>query len=290
MELEFFWVLVALIAIVYSAITFFIQTKLVDRKKAEAIQAESKAVSQELSDAQKSGDQKRIDEAVKRQYEFMPKFNTLMMDQLKPMVLIIGALFLFTNIIGYIDPFIKDDKIIANFSDSGGICDLVAADTIYSSCFSIPKTGFNSYNKSTTHIYSYSNETTLFIFPSQAQSHNATEIILNGDQINPLLEGGWGPEPAQIVKTQIEENADQVEVKMEIKFRKPVNKAEIEFDSGTTFGVTLPFEIPLLGIKRIHRPYWWFIFVSIFSNLAISQTYKIITTKKEEKPSAEEKK
>lgn len=283
MELDFFWALVALIAIIYSGVTFFIQNKIVDRKKVEAIQEESKVISKELSEAQKSGDQKRIDEAVKRQYEFMPRFNELMVAQLKPMIFIIGALLIFTNAIGYLDPFVKDDKIIANFSDVGGICDKIAKDGIYTSCFTLDKTQFGIYNRSVIHIYSYSNETSLFIFPSQGQSHNSTEILLNGEQVDGLIEGGWGPDPATNLTQKIIQENGKINVEISAMFQKPINKAEIEFDSGTTFGVTLPFEIPILGVKRIHRPYWWFIFVSIIANLFIGQIYKTITNKKEEK-------
>lgn len=281
MELDFFWVLVALIAIIYSGVTFFIQNKVVDRKKVEAIQEESKLISKELSDAQKSGDQKRIDEAVKRQYEFMPRFNELMVAQLKPMVFIIAALLIFTNAIGYLDPFVKDDKIVGNFSDLGGICDRIAGDGIYTSCFTMDKTQFGVYDKSVIHIYSYSNETSFFIFPSQGQSHNSTEIILNGAQVDELVEGGWGPDPATNISQKVAEENGKIKVEVTAEFKKPVNKAEVEFDSGTTFGVTLPFEIPILGVKRIYRPYWWFIFVSIISNLFIGQAYKIATKKKE---------
>jgi hypothetical protein len=154
-------------------------------------------------------------------------------------------------------------------------------DGIYTSCFALNNSQFGSYDKSVIHIYSYSNETSFFIFPSQGQSHNSTEILLRGAQRDELVEGGWGPDPATNITQQSKEENGKVNVEITAMFKKAVNKAEVEFDSGTTFGVTLPFEIPILGVKRIYRPYWWFIFVSIISNLFVGQIYKIATKKKE---------
>jgi hypothetical protein len=53
----------------------------------------------------------------------------------------------------------------------------------------------------------------------------------------------------------------------------PSHKAtevDATLNNGTEFYVDLPFTIPIINVKRIHQPYWWFILISLITNLVIS--------------------
>ena len=60
-----------------------------------------------------------------------------------------------------------------------------------------------------------------------------------------------------------------------------VSNVEAVLDNGTSFRVDLPITIPLLNVQRIYQPYWWFILISLVSNLSLSLIISKMRKKKE---------
>ena len=75
---EIFTALVGLLAVVYAGIAKFLQNKLVDRSQVEAVQAESKKLSKEFSEAKAKGNDKEMERIMKKQMEMLPKMNRRM--------------------------------------------------------------------------------------------------------------------------------------------------------------------------------------------------------------------
>jgi len=265
MVFEIFTGLVAFLALIYAGMAKFIQSKLVNREEVEDIQKESKKLSEELKEAQKSGNQARIDAAMKKQMEFFPKMNKVMIAQFKPMLIILGLFFAFTWLVGHINPAIADDIVIP-MSDDGSGCDAAAGDGTYSACYLLEGT---DYGKWTYHVTAYEGDLEM--------GTNYSYFAYNSD-INDTFKEAPKGKPV-IVSTGKEEYLAGETVSIYGR-SEGATRMEAALDKGTFFSVELPVAIPILNVKTIYQPYWWFILVSLITNLSISIAMKKMGKKK----------
>lgn len=249
-----FTTLVAFLAVVYAGITKFVQNKLVDRSEMEGLQKESKRLSEEFEKAKKAGNQKKMDEVMKQQLEFLPKMNKAMMAQFKPMIVILGVFFIFTWGVGQLDPTTKDD-ILMNLSDDGQGCDAEAGDGIHSGCLLLD-----------------SENTGKWMFMAKAYrgssdaGHNST-YFLYGTAISDGYAEGPAGEPVMVSTDKAEYSKGET---VKLYAKTGAERVEARLDHGTAFAVELPLAIPILNVKTIHQAYWWFIFISITANLTLT--------------------
>ncbi|HID72819.1 TPA: DUF106 domain-containing protein, partial [Candidatus Micrarchaeota archaeon] len=132
MDFGLYVILVAVAAIVYAGISRFLQNKLVDRSKMEEFQKESKRLNAEYKKASERKDQAKMEEIMKQQMELFPKMNKIMMQQFKPMIIIICIFFVFTFAVNSINPMVEDDIKFVLYDDGEG-CD-TAGDGIFTAC------------------------------------------------------------------------------------------------------------------------------------------------------------
>lgn len=252
MILEFFTALVGLLAIAYAGIAKFIQNKLIDRSEIEGIQAESKELNEKLKKAKERNDQKEIERIMKKQMEFLPKMNKVMVGQFKPMIYILAVFFVFTWAIGHIDPHLEDD-ITVTLKDNGLGCDLAENDGIYSACVEPHNTG-----KWVAHVKSFKN--------GGETGSNSTYFLYGADSDDTYVDGPRGN--PLVVSTDKMEYSEGETVSLYAR-ASDVSNVEATLDNATAFRVDLPITIPVLNVTRIYQPYWWFILVSLISNLSL---------------------
>lgn len=255
MVFEIFTALVAFLAASYAAIAKYLQNRLVDRKEVEEIQAESKRLNEELKKAQENKNQKKMDEIMKKQMDFLPKMNKMMMAQFKPMFFILAIFFAFTWVVGHIDPSVKDD-IEINMSDDGKGCDAIADDKIFSTCYILENTNYGKWGFAAK----------AFVENSEL-GYNSTYFNYNSNTTDTFTEAPKG-QPL-IVSTDKGAYLPGETVKLYAQNDNATNVKAI-LNNGTSFYVDLPFSIPIINVQRIQQPYWWFIFISLISNLSIS--------------------
>jgi hypothetical protein len=252
MVLELFTTLVGVLAVIYAGIAKFIQNKLIDRSEVEGIQAESKKLNEKLKKAKERGDQKEMEKIMKKQMEFLPKMNKVMMAQFKPMIYILAVFFVFTWVVGEIDPHLEDD-ITVTLKDDGLACDLAADDGIYSACVEPGNAG-----KWVALVKAYKN--------GGEKGSNSTYFSYGADTDDTYVDGPRGE--SVIVSTDKKSYSDGETVSLYAK-ADDVSNVEATLDSATAFRVDLPITIPVLNVTRIYQPYWWFILVSLISNLGL---------------------
>jgi hypothetical protein len=274
MVFESFAALVGFLALAYAGITKYLQATLVDRSEMEKIQAESKKLNEEFERAKKAGNKKRMEEIMKEQMEFLPRMNSVMMKQFRPMIYILAVFGLFTWGIGLLDPSVKDDILIP-MTDDGNGCDKAADDGIFSACFEM---GGENYGKWTAAAKAYEGNAEI--------ARNETYFHYNaGPGEDTYSEHGTGEgleistdrksyqEGETVTLTAVPANMTKG-LSFIIPLSPPretnVDRVELSLSNGTYFSVDLPLAIPLLNVKRIYQPYWWFIFVSLISSLCIS--------------------
>ncbi|MFH0737327.1 MAG: EMC3/TMCO1 family protein [Candidatus Micrarchaeota archaeon] len=269
-----FAALVGLLAVGYAGLSKFLQNKLIDRKEVEAMQAESKRLSAEFEKAKKANDKKRMDKAMQDQMDHLPKLNGVMMKQMKPTFVILIMFMGFMWVVGQLDPFVQDD-VRLELRDDGAGCDKVSGDGVFSGCI-IPE----SANRG---------KWTVLATAYEGDAHfgaNETYFILGGeDPLDTFVEAGKGEEMAIRTDKTVYYGGESVAIyaapaKMTkgssfiIQLAEPresdVDRVEAVVSNGTYFRVELPIAIPLLDVKTIFQPYWWFILVSLIGNLAIS--------------------
>lgn len=265
MVFEIFTALVAFLAVAYAGIAKFIQQKLVNRKELEEIQKESKELSAELKRAKESGNEKKVTEVMEKQMKFLPKMNKVMFSQFKPMIVILALFGVFMWGIGFIDPAPQDD-IAITLADDGTGCDREAGDGIYSGCHGLE--GMN-YGK-----WSY----TAKAFDGQMEiGSNSTYFIYNSDVNDTFAEGPKG-EPVQLSTDKAEYYPGET-VQLYAQSSRATG-IEAVLDNGTYFSVELPLAIPVFNVKTIYQPYWWFILISLITNLSLSIAMKTLGKKK----------
>jgi hypothetical protein len=265
MALDIFAGLVAFLAVIYAGIAKFVQGKLVNRNEVEAIQAESKRLSEEFKKAQQTGNQKKIDEAMKKQMAFLPKMNKVMVSQFKPMIVILALFFAFTWMVGQVDPTVQDDITIEMVDDGTG-CDDTAGDGMFSACHMLEDTNYGKWTYGAT---AYSGQSEL--------GTNYTYFLYNSDDADTFLEGPKG-EPVAL-STDKDEYFMGETVKLYARSTN-ADRFVATLDNGTFFMVDLPVTIPIINVQRIYQPYWWFILISLITNLSISFVWGKLRKKK----------
>jgi hypothetical protein len=271
-----FAALVGFLALAYAGMTRFIQNKLIDKNAVEAIQAESKRLSEEFEKAKKANDKKRMDRAMQDQMDHLPKLNGVMMKQFRPMLVILIVFAAFTWILGQVDPYTKDD-IYINLTDDGSGCDRVPGDGIFTGCMRLDSQNAGKWTISAKAYEGGSNteiagNETYFLFDSTDTSDTYVEL-------------GKGEGMQLETDRKAYENGDTVmitakpaEMTKGASFIVPIAPPrEIKADrvvailsNGTYFRVDLPLTIPIFNVKTIYQPYWWFILVSLVGNLGVS--------------------
>ncbi|MDD5171946.1 MAG: EMC3/TMCO1 family protein [Candidatus ainarchaeum sp.] len=265
MVFETFIALVAFLALAYAGTTRYLQTKLVDKKAMEEMQSESKRLSKEFDDAKKSGNQKRIDEAMKQQMEFLPKMNKVMMGQMKMMFVVLFVFAAFMWVVGYLDPSVQDD-IKLNMSDDGSGCDQKAGDGIYSACYKLEGT---NYGKWTALVKAYESGVEM--------GSNETYFIYKSDGIDTYVDAAKGQPISVETDKQLYETGETI-----VMYASPpaaADNVQVTLSNGTYFSVELPFTIPVFNVKTIYQPYWWFIFISIIASLGSTLVMSVIQKK-----------
>ncbi|MFN7990522.1 MAG: EMC3/TMCO1 family protein [Candidatus Micrarchaeia archaeon] len=254
MAFEIFTALVGVLAVVYAGAVKFIQNKLIDRKEMEEFQAESKRLSAEFDKAKKADNKKKMDEVMKKQMEFLPKMNSIMLKQFKPMIFILVVFFGVTWLIGHFDPTVQDD-ITLNMSDDGKGCDAAAGDGIFSACYKIDSANYGKWVFSAKSLNGGSEA-----------GHNSTFFLYNSNESDNYAEGPKG-EPLMVSTDKAYYTPGET---VRLFANSTAKAVEARLDNGTSFKVDLPFSIPIVNVQRIQQPYWWFIFISLIANLSIS--------------------
>jgi len=283
MPVQDYILLVAITGFVYALITRFIQNKLVDRKEMKAIQEESKKLSAEMKEAQKSGDKTRIDAAMKKQMEFFPKMNKIMFGQFKPMIVIMILFFATTSVLGTLDPYVQDD-IVVSMMDNGVGCDDLANDGVYSYCFILDNQNYGKWTATATAFESgvqISRAQTYFLFNPSENEDRYIEAG-TGEPMN-ISTDKKEYYPGDTVKiTAIPSTMSSGSSFLFIPTGGPrelnIDTVNLTISNGTYFVVELPITLPLFNVKRIYQPHWWFIFVAfivgIVASTAIGQLEK----------------
>jgi len=257
MVFETFTALVAVLALIYAGTTRYLQAKLIDKKALEGMQAESKRLGKEFDEAKKSGNQKRIDDAMKNQMEFLPKMNTVMMGQFKMMFVVLAVFATFMWFVGFIDPAVQDD-IRLNMTDDGSGCDSIAGDGTYSACHKLEGANQGKW----TALVKASNG-------GAEVGSNETYFIYGSDGIDTYVENGKGQPMAVETDKRTYAPGETAVITASLGPVKADNVV-VTLSNGTYFSVELPLTLPLFNVKTIYQPYWWFIFISVLSGLGFS--------------------
>jgi len=273
MVFETFTALVGFLALAYSGVVRFIQGKLIDKREMQEIQAESKRLNDEFEKAKKADNKKKMDEIMQKQMEFLPKMNSVMFKQFKPMIVILVIFAAVMFVVNAMDPSTKDD-IRLNMTDDGKGCDRLASDNIFTACFNISGANYGKWT-ATGQMFEGTAELgsnqTYFLYNPQEEKDTYYEpgkgegLVLSADK--PVYYSGdlvtITAVPAKMTagSSFIIPLAPPREIK--------VTRMALVVSNGTYFKVDLPFTIPLVGVKSIYQPYWWFILISLVGNLAI---------------------
>ncbi len=273
MAIETFTALVGFLALVYAGITKFVQGKLIDKSEMEAMQAESKRLNEEFKKAQKANDRKRMDRVMQEQMEFLPKMNSVMFKQFRPMfvVLIIFAIFMWG--VGSLDPYTQDDLKL-NLTDDGMGCDRMAGDGVFSGCIGLENANLGKWTVNAKAIEKGAsvadNETYFVVGPgsdndtySEHGKGEDMELFTDSTEYMPGQTVTISAIPANMTK------GSHFIIQLAAPRKLDVERVEATISNGTYFRVDLPIAIPLLDIKSIYQPYWWFIFVSLIANLSM---------------------
>ncbi len=257
MAFEEFVALVGLLAVVYAVVVKYVQSKLIDRKEMEGIQAESKRLNAEFDKAKKANNKKRMDEIMEEQMQFLPRMNSMMFKQFRPMIVILVIFFLVTGAINYMDPTVKDD-ISLKMADDGKGCDLVAGDGNFTACYVLNDSNYAKWTVLVRALDQGGGEI----------GRNSTFFLYGSNVSDNYAEGPKGEAIAVGTDRSYYSPGDTIRVVA----TAPANAALMEatLDNGTAFRVDLPFTIPLINVQRIEQPYWWFIFVSLITNIAVT--------------------
>jgi hypothetical protein len=292
MVFETFTALVGFLALAYAGAAKYLQTKLTDKSEMEAVQAESRRLNEDFEKAKKANDKKRMDRIMQQQMEFLPKMNSVMMKQFRPMIFILvifaGAMW----VVGMLDPFTKDD-IVLNLADDGAGCDRVAGDGVFSACY---KLGDANYGKWTVSAKAYesgnevADNQTYFLYNPHDENDTYTEMG-KGEGLELATDKRVYYPDETVTVTAIPANMTKG-----ASFIVPIaapralraDKVQATLSNGTYFRVDLPLAIPIIDVKSIYQPYWWFIFVSLIANLGA--TFVMNQFQKKKKGSGGERK
>lgn len=276
MVLDNYIIIVALAAIIYAGTARFLQHKLVDRSRMENLQKESKRINEEYKKASERKDKEQMEEIMAKQMEMLKEMNQVMFQQFKPMIIIISIFLILMFVLNSFNPAITDDVTIDLYDDGEG-CDQTAGDGIYSTCFDLDNN--ENYGKwtITAHALNQGKEVakneSYFLYNVKSHADRHTEPA-TGDKIEVYTNKEiYYPTEKAIISVKPAEMTNGFEI-LGVMLSPPqeleVDQIKATISNGTYFYVELPFTIPLLNVKRIFQPQWWFILVSLISGLIMS--------------------
>jgi hypothetical protein len=255
MDFTLFAVFVTIAALIYAFIARELQYRFGNRKEMEDFQAKAKILTDEMNDAAKRKDSKKIDELMIKQAEHMKQMTGMMLGSFKVMFLVLGVFFVMTWGVSQLDPTIKDDITIKLLDDGKG-CDLTANDGNFTVCYT---------PKSTNGTWS------VFV---KANKADGGEFGENGTYfyyaVNDSQAYAKGPKAAPVgvsAEPKLVPSGGQVTI---TAAANGASEVYATLDNGTRFYVDLPIAIPILDVKRINETYWWFIFTALIGGLVIS--------------------
>jgi hypothetical protein len=262
-------ILLAVVAVIYSALARFIQLKLVNKADMDSVQSDSKRLNDAYKAADRAGDKAKMESIMKDQMELFPKMNKVLLSQFKPMIVILVIFFMFNWAITTYDPSKLDDTVLVAHDDGKG-CDAIAADGIYSACYALNGTQYGKWvatAKAFKGTADIGENSTYFLYNEE----NTTDTFLLAPKGQPM---------AVSTDQQAYYPGDTVRISVA---PQGADAANVTLDMGTSFYVDLPFTIPLLNVQRLHEPYWWFIFVTLVGGMAVSLAYGQIQKKEAKK-------
>ncbi len=271
-----FIIIVTLVAIAYSVVSFVIQRKVGNYQRIKEIQKSSSDISKELSEASKAKDQARIDAAMKKQGDIMPMMSEMMMLQMKPLMVIVVIFVCVIGFLNMIDPN-KEFHTKAQMFDDGAAahCDKAAGDKIYSACIDT-ETGkepavwmytvkLDSKSKDLFEVISSS------IGGSSAFAANTSEFKV-GEAVPKWEKNITTGIPVALSSSKnsyVKGEKAEIYADTSKADGKTIDSVTAEIDRGYRFGVELPFTIPIINLDRLADVTGWMIFSSFFISLVL---------------------
>jgi hypothetical protein len=271
MVFETFAALVGVLALAYAAVTKFIQNKLVDKSEMESMQAESKRLNEEFKKAQKANDKKKMDRIMQDQMDFLPRMNSVMFKQFRPMLALLVVFAAFMWVVGAVDPSAKDDFKM-NLTDDGTGCDKAADDGVFSGCIRLDGANFGKWTVKARALErgaDIADNETYFTYGPGSDNDTYVETGKGeGMELFTDKAAYYGNETAVItaIPANMTKGASFI-IPIAPPRELSIDHVEATVSNGTYFRVDLPLMIPVFNVKSIYQPYWWFIFVSLIANL-----------------------
>lgn len=276
MVLDMYILLVAVAAVIYACIARFLQNKMVDRSKMDALQKDSKALNAEYKKASERKDKRKMEELMAKQMEMLKEMNKLMFQQFKPMMIIVIIFMAIMFVVNMFNPAVQDDISISLYDD-GNSCDPHAGDGIYSACIDLQENP--NYGKWTATVKA--------LRSGKEMAKNETYFLYNvKSHPDRYVEEGTGEYMEVQFDKEVYYPAESASIHAKpanmtrgfevfgISLVKPqetnIDEVTATLSNGTYFYVELPFTIPLFEVKRIFQPQWWFIFISLITGLLVS--------------------
>lgn len=244
---------IILAAILYSLTIRYLQNKIIDKNLTKEAQEKVKKLTELHKEISKNNKQ-ALEEFNRINDELFPLYNKILFQQLIFMFVILLVFFSFFFFVDFFDPTAKDDiKILLEKSGNEGI---------FLANFSIPRNAnsglwfitVKSYNK---YEEIASNQTYFFV---ESESNDSIWLQSKGENLSIYLDKN---------KYKKEEL-----VKIKVKTLPHVEKVEAYINNGTRLYLDLPFEIPIINVRRVYDAGAIFIFysiiISIFMSIALS--------------------
>ncbi|MCX6771293.1 MAG: hypothetical protein NTX79_04515 [Candidatus Micrarchaeota archaeon] len=272
-DLGNYWVFVALLAIIYVAITTTVQANIGGKNRLKTIQEDMKSVQLQLMEASKSKDTAASDAVMKKYWELT---GELMKVQFQMLAVLLVILFVFMAIFPHFEPGAEDD-IRAQLFDDGlaAHCDLLSSDGVFSNCFAIPANASTGAWVADANLYSAANEslakngTALYVEKGEPQ-----DIWVQASSQSGFLDGLLGKTAYHINATADAQNVTRgqtVALHAAVSPALPAgDRLEGSLDMGTFYYVDLPFTIPLINIRRIIGSYGVFLFAAFVISILYS--------------------
>jgi len=274
-DLQNYWIVVVLCAVLYVAISTFLQANIGGKNRLRELQVEMRQIQTKMSEAAKKRNEKEVDRLMA---ENMALTSKLMVVQMQFAVVILIVFFGFAMMFSAIEPGGEDDVKFALYDDGlAAHCDLAANDGIHSNCYAIPQDARTGAQVMDVYLKTQSGE---------QLARSGTEIYVEGGApsdvwIQNISQGG-------LLDIVLGKTSYRLNVSAEgaatarggtvSVFANAIPKApqgaifEASSNSGTFFYVDLPFTLPLLNIRRIIGSTG----VLIFSAFVLSICYSLL--------------
>lgn len=252
MDSGLYFYFVTALAAVYAIAVRILQNKLIDQNLVKEVQQTTKKMNELYKAA--ANDARKAEEIKKMNEQMMPKFNRMLMGQMKMMIVILFVFFTFTWISGHLDPTTQDDfSINLTKSENGTFSGSFILNNSNSSFWYVTVKAYNGDSELAT------NQTTFFV---GSKSEQIIWVRATGSSM-----------PVSLSK-DIYSNGNSVFV-----FAQPpaqTTHTVATFNSGTRFYVDLPFTIPLLNLRRIYDSQSWFIFAAVIIGLFVNPAFSFV--------------